>query len=628
LPGVGDAHVRNVLRTRDGALWIGTDGSGVFKVSSKGTTHYTSNQGLVNNFVRALMEAHDGSLWIATDAGISHLDASGFHSMAMENGLVNFSTRSIVEDRNGDIWIGTEHGLNHLRNGKPVDDAATDALKEEKVWAAHLDSDGGLWFGTRTHGLFRFRNGSLTHYTTASGLASNSIFSILEDSSRHFWLSGPLGVMLLNRDDLDAQAHDPRHKLLMRFYRANISDEPTQFYGGTQPAGAITRDGEAWFPTNRGLWKIRPAEFDPSTLSYLSIESISVDGRDVPQTGTLTLAAGASRLDIRFEPLMLRSQEDIQFRYRIAGFDSDWTQTGSQQRVATYTNLPSGKYTFEVEAWELDHPEHVVRAAVLLVKKPYFYRTPWFIALCALIFGLISMLAYQVRMRHAQGQFRAVLAERTRLAREMHDTLIQGCASVSAVLEAASTCGPEDNETHQHLIEYASTQIRATMDEARQAVWNLRRGEQAPSDLATCLAQMAERLSREYGVQADCHVTGTAFAIGQQETHELMMVAREALFNAVLHGHPNAIRIELHFTVTGLEMKLVDDGVGFDTGADPWDGHYGLQGMRERVHRFGGELAIDSAPQKGAQVRITIPRAGLSFASENSGLQPEQIRNT
>ena len=625
-PGVGGAHVRNVLRGRDGTLWIGTDGSGIFKVTSKGTTHYTMSQGLVNNFVRALLEARDGSLWIAADGGVSHLDRSGFHSLAMDNGLVYFSTRSIVEDRNGDIWIGTEHGLTHLRNGKPIYDAATDALKEEKIWAAHQDEDGGLWFGTRTHGLYRFNKGSLSHYTTANGLASNSIFSILEDSSRHFWMSGPLGVMLLNRNELDAQAKDPRQKLSVRFYRADVSDQPTQFYGGTQPAGAITQDGEAWFPTNRGLWRIRPTELDPSTLSHLAIVSISVDGRLVPQTATLTLAAGASHLDIGYEPLMLRSQEDIQFRYRISGFDKLWTQAGSQQRVATYTNLPAGKYTFEVEAWEMDHPEHVVRAAVALVKRPHFYMTAWFIALCALFFCLVSILAYQVRMRQVQGKFKAVLTERTRLAREMHDTLIQGCASVSAVLEAASTCERDDSETCQHLIDYASTQIRSTMDEARQAVWNLRRGEQAPSDLGTCLAQMAERLNREYGVLVDCTTTGTAFTIGQQETHELMMVAREAFFNAVLHGQPNAIGVALHFSSTALEMVLSDDGTGFDTSTTPRDDHYGLQGMRERVYRFSGELKIESSTQTGTRVTVKIPRSGLFSALRDDALHPDEHR--
>jgi ligand-binding sensor domain-containing protein/signal transduction histidine kinase len=625
-PGVGDAHARNLLRSRDGTLWIGTDGSGIFRVSSNETTHYTTRQGLVNNFVRAILEARDGSLWIATDAGVSHLDKSGFHTLAMENGLVYFSTRSIVEDRNGDIWIGTDGGLSHLRRGQPIHDAATEALKNEKVWAAHEDPDGGLWFGTRTHGLYRFRDGLLTHYTTENGLASNSVYSILEDARKHFWMSGPLGVMLIDRDDLDAQAQDSRRTLSLRFYRADASDEPTQFYGGTHPAGAITRDGEVWFPTNRGLWRIRPTELNPSTLSHLTIGSISVDGRLVPQGVPVTLAAGATRLDIGYEPLMLSSQEDLQFRYRIEGFDKDWTRAGSQQRSATYTNLPPGSYKFEVEGWEMDHPEHVVRTSLSLVKQPYFYRTPWFIALCALLVGMASMAAYQVRMKQVHGRFQAVLAERSRLAREMHDTLIQGCASVSAMLEAASSCEQDDAETRQHMIDYANTQIRSTMDDARQAVWNLRRGEQAPSDLVTCLAQMAERLSREYGVRVDSSAAGTAFPIGQQETHELMMVVREAFFNAILHGSPKVIGAEVSFSPKALKIVLSDDGLGFDTGAAPWEGHFGLQGMRERVYRFGGEFTIESAPHLGTKITVAIPKARLSSAPVSDPLKLESIR--
>jgi ligand-binding sensor domain-containing protein len=211
-PQLGNAHVRNVLRSRDGALWLGTDGSGVFRVSAEGVARYTTSQGLVNNFVRAMLEARDGSLWIATDAGLSHMVGNVFHNLTMDNGLTHFSTRSLLEDRNGDIWVGTERGVSHLRNGVPLHDATADVFKDEKVWAEHEDPDGGLWFGTRMHGLYRLRNGTVTHYNRQR-LASNSIFSILEDSRRHLWM-GAARVMLLNRDDLDAQAwirHEQSH---------------------------------------------------------------------------------------------------------------------------------------------------------------------------------------------------------------------------------------------------------------------------------------------------------------------------------------------------------------------------------------------------------------------------------
>jgi signal transduction histidine kinase len=248
-----------------------------------------------------------------------------------------------------------------------------------------------------------------------------------------------------------------------------------------------------------------------------------------------------------------------------------------------------------------------------VVKRPYFYRTPWFIGLCVLLAGLVAAAAYQVRIRQVHGRYEAVLAERTRLAREMHDTLIQGCAGVSAMLEAASGCAPEDSESRQHLIEYAGTQIRATMDEARQAVWNLRAGEEAPATLADTLRQMGERVSREYGIAVRCDVAGTPFPIGPQAIHELMMVAREGLYNAVLHGHPRSISTELRFSAKMLEMVLEDDGEGFDAAALSADGHYGLQGLRERVHRFDGKVEIASRPGHGATVRVKIPRARLDL---------------
>jgi ligand-binding sensor domain-containing protein/signal transduction histidine kinase len=609
---LGEARVRNLLRTRDGALWIGTDGSGLFRIGTKGASaHYTMRQGLPSNFIRCLIEARDGSIWIGMDESVSHLDGSGFHNLTMKDGLAYFSIRSILEDRNGDIWVGTERGLSHLHQGRPVHDAATEALKEEKVWALHEDSDGGLWMGTRTNGLYRYRDGVVTHYTTASGLGSDSIYSILEDGKRHLWLSGPLGVMLMNRAELDAQAHDGRQVLSMRFYRGDAGDKPTLFYGGTQPAGVIARGDEAWFPTNRGLWRIRPTEFDVPPLAHLNMGAVTVDGKTMAAAPALRLSAAASRIEIAYEPVMLSSQEDLLFHYRLDGFDKDWTAAGAAQRSATYTNLPAGKYTFIVEAWQREHPEQRVRTTMQVVKKPYFYRTWWFIGLCLLATGLAAMAAYRVRIGQVHERYQAVLAERTRLAREMHDTLIQGCASVSAMLEAVSGCEPDDGESRQHLIEYASTQIRATMDEARQAVWNLRGNEAAPSSLAASLRQMGERVSREYGIAVECSVTGTPFSMGQQATHELMMVAREGLYNAVLHGHPEKLFTELRFSSKALEMLLSDDGAGFDASAVSAEGHYGLQGLRERVHRFDGTVEIESSPGQGTTVRVKIPRAKL-----------------
>jgi ligand-binding sensor domain-containing protein/signal transduction histidine kinase len=611
-PGLGDVRVRNVLRSHDGSLWIGTDGGGVYHLSSQGTAHFTTREGLVNNFVRVFLESKDATLWIGTDNGVSHLDRGGIHNFTAQNGLAYNSIRSLLEDRDGTIWIGTEHGLSQYRNGEFVHDAMTGALGDEKVWALHQDADGGMWIGTRAHGLFRFRNGQLSHYTTSNGLASDSIYCILEDKQGHFWFSGPSGVMLLNRAELDAQAKDKDKLLSLRIFRANEGGKPTQFYGGTQPAGALTRTGEAWFPTSQGLWSIRPDELDHPFVSNLNIDSVTVDGRPVPLTGKLSLDAGSGRMEIGYEPVLLRSQDGLRFRYKLDGYDRGWTYASSQQRIATYTNLPAGKYTFLVETWETDHPEHEARASIEFIKKPYFYRMPWFVALCALFVALLSIFAYQLRMKQIHDRFKAVLAERTRLAREMHDTLIQGCVSISALLEAVSSGEVDDSESKSHMIDYAATQIRATVDEARQAVWNLRGEERASGDLGTALQRMAERVGREHGVEMVYHLHGIPFAISLPAAHELMMVAREAVFNAILHGHAQKIVAELSYSGESLSLTIKDDGQGFDASKAFSDEHFGLRGMKERIHQFKGKFEIESTPRQGTSVRIVIPRSAIA----------------
>jgi signal transduction histidine kinase len=610
-PGLDQVRVRNVFRSRDGSLWIGTDGSGVYHLSPQGGKHFTTHEGLINNFIRVFLESKDGTLWIGTDNGVSHLDRGGFHNFTAQNGLAYNSIRSLLEDRDGTVWIGTEHGLSRYKSGQFISDSITSALSEEKVWALHQDADGGLWVGTRGHGLYRYRNGQLSHFTTANGLASDSVYCILEDRRRNFWLSGPTGVMLLNRNDLDAQARDKEQLLSLRIFRANEGGKSVQFYGGTQPAGALTSSGEAWFPTSQGLWSISPNELEHPSISNLNIDTVTVDGRPVPLTGKLNLDAGSRRVEIAYQPVSLGSQDELRFRYSLDGYDRSWTYANTLQRLATYTNLPAGQYTFLVEAWETGQPGHAAHTSIAFIKKPYFYRTPWFIGLCVLTLALLAVSAYQVRIKQIHGRFKAVLAERTRLAREMHDTLIQGCVSISALLEAASSREVDDNESRLHLIDYAATQIRATVDEARQAVWNLRSEGQTLIDLETALKRMAERIGREYDVEIVYRLSGKPFAINLPATHELMMVAREAVFNAILHGHAKKVEAEICYGDDSLALTVQDNGRGFDAAEAFSDGHFGLRGMRERIHRFDGEFDIQSIPQQGTRVRVEIPRAAV-----------------
>jgi ligand-binding sensor domain-containing protein/signal transduction histidine kinase len=617
LPGLAGVHVRNVLRDRSGALWVGTDGDGAYRLSAKQLAHYTSKDGLSNNFVRAMAQDQDGSMWIATDEGINHIDshmvsgtgAGHIRSYQMRDGLVYFSTRALLEDRHGDLWIGTDSGLSHLHSGEFISDAATEALAQLKIWTIHEDADGGLWFGTRNSGLFRFRDGKVSHFTTQDGLATNAIYQILEDASGRFWMSGPNGISLLNRHELDAQADAPTRRLAILFYSVAEISGVVDIYGGTQSSGCITATGDVWFPSSRGPIHVLPTQRAELPPPPVRIESILADGSPISLTGPMRLPPGTGRLEFTYAPIQLRSQDGVRFRYRLEEFDRDWTAP-TASRAAEYTNLPPGNYRFRVQAFEIGNPNAVSEVTVDLVQEPRFYRTWWFLAACVLLIALVVYTLYRSRVRQVRARFEAVLEERSRLAREMHDTVIQGCTSVSALLEAISM-EEADESPGNNLMDFARSQLSTTINEARDAIWNLRHPDGSADGLSQKIQSIIRQVGTEFNTPIDYSMTGAPFATSQPVSHDLLMVAREAVLNAVRHGSPTRVEIHLSYSRDELAMNVIDDGCGFDPdhGEHLNGHHFGLKGMKERVHRCGGKFHLDSAIGKGVHIDVRLPRS-------------------
>jgi ligand-binding sensor domain-containing protein/signal transduction histidine kinase len=619
-PDLPDVPIRNLFRDRAGDLWIGTDGSGVYRLTHGSVIHYTAPSRLTNNFARAFMQSRDGAMWIATDEGVSRIAGADSQNYEVRNGLAYFSTRALVEDRGGDIWIGTDHGLSHLHAGKFVHDAATDALAEEKVWSILEDNYGALWFGTRSRGLFRYRDGKVTTFTTAQGLATNSIYQLLDDQRGSLWLSGPTTISSFPLPTQEPDGEETHLKV--NVYELPYDTIPAQMYGGRQPAGCVGHDGGLWFASSRGAVRVllQPAPHVAPPRALLT--GIKADGRELPLASSLVFPASLSRLEISFAPLLLRSQEDVRFRYRLEGFDQDWIYAGTN-RVASYTNLPAGKYQFHVVAFEVNNPQTVSEASLGLQKKPHFYGTWWFLTLCLLAAGLLILAIYHSRIRSLRLRFKAVLEERNRLAREMHDTVIQGCTSISALLEAISSLRRENLALQENLLDHARMQVRSTIDEARQAVWNLRHKEDSVSDLGNSAAAIAARTSEEFGIAVHCTEEGRPFSVRGSLARELLMVIREAVYNGALHGHPRRIQIKLVYTRDELDSTVHDDGCGFDPTVRKAEGaqHYGIEGMRERVERMGGRISIVSAPKRGTTVSFSVRRSHLQSPAAEDSIQ-------
>ena len=616
--GVEGLHVRTVFRDRAGVLWVGTT-EGVARVAPDGVTRYTMQEELVNDFVRAFCESRDGSIWIGTDGGLSRLSRGSFQNFHTPEGLAYVSIRALHEDARGNLWVATDGGVSRFHDGAMRQDPRLSALNGVKVWAIHEDADGGLWFATRGAGLFLLRQDRLDAFTTKHGLASNNLYQVLEDRRGRLWLSGPSGVFSVGREDLKQTLSDPNHRPAISLYGTSEGMETNQMNGGVQPAGTVSAAGEVWFPSTRGAVRIVPDLGVRASVPPVLIEQVLADGRAAAAADTVEVGPGGGRLEVHYTAVRLRSSERIRFRYILEGFDQEWVESGGR-RVAYYTNLPPGSYRFRVAAYEADDPRNSSEATVGVRLRPHFYQTAWFAALCVALLAAAALAAYRLHVGQLHARFAAVLAERNRLAREMHDTLIQGCVGVTALLDAAASLQQSSPDMTRELLEHARTQVRESVDEARRAVWNLRHEAAQGEGIVPALDRLAQQIALTSGVRVACEHDGTPAPLDAQVAHDLVMIAKEAVLNAVHHGRPRSVRLSTSFDSTRLDLRVTDDGCGFDPSSAPASGgHYGLVGMSERAKQMGGTFSLRSTPGGGTQISVTVPVNTRSRAGDEDG---------
>jgi ligand-binding sensor domain-containing protein/signal transduction histidine kinase len=609
-PALNSLPIRNVYRDRDGALWLGTDGQGIVRLGDGAPAQFTMKQGLVNDFVRAFCEDGEGNLWIGTDAGLSRKHDGSFQNFNADSGLAYGSIRLLLPSRNGGLWIGTDGGLSRWHAGAFVADPLLEGLRGHKIWALHEDRAGSLWIGTHGAGLFLLKDGRLRQFTVTQGLPGNKIHFIVEDAHGQLWLSGPSGVMAIARRELENFVDNSSAKLAARVYDASDGLSTHQMNGGVQPAGALAADGKLWIPTTKGAVCIEPKMNNAASPFRVSIERVLANDHELPLNTPLTVPSGGGKLEIQYSAPRLRAPEDLRFKYWLEGVDPAWSEAG-QRRIAYYTNVPAGTYNFHIIAYESNDPRHAAEQILSLQLQPHFYQTAWFKTLCALLLLAGVWGAYRLHVRNLRQRFVAVLDERNRLAREMHDTLIQGCVGVSALLEAAASAQAVSPSISTELLDRARKEVRAAVNEARLAVWNLRQSSGSGEDLVKAVTQLAQRTEQESGVPVRFASTGAPCALGAAREWSLLMVTREALQNAVRHAAPRRLSIELNFDRRGLDVAIKDDGCGFDptTLLAAKGRHYGLIGMRERIEKLGGQFQLTSVPGHGTQVSFNLPTA-------------------
>jgi len=624
----------------NGDLWVGTP-DGLNRIRGSRIDSFTSADGLPDDFIRSLLADNDGSLWIGTRRGLTHwtgLKAATPSSARMEtftqaNGLGSDLVGAMARDSKGDLWVATLDGLSRLIGGKIVNYTTANGLSSNVITALLARSDGTLLIGTQDHG-WNLWDGQRFTAEKQAGLnqANTGIHAILDDGDGHLWFATANGIA---RCDCGRGAKAMQRSGCSHWLEFGAADglRSRETATNSHPSAWRSRDGDLWFATPKGLVEVDPAHFPVNTIAPpVELERFAVD--DIAQAlragaTSLEIPAGHVHFQFDYAGLSFTAPQKVRYRFMLEGFDRDWTEAGAR-RSAYYTNIPPGRYTFRVQAANNDGLWNTKGAALAFELRPRFYQTAWFYALLLAVAAGMVVLLLRLRLRRAEGEFRAVLGERNRIAREIHDTLAQGYVGISVQLEVLAELlrmnKPEAAANHLNL---TRGYVREGLADARQSIWALRSQDSGETTLPVRLRRMAEA-EGGHGLEAKFCIFGAYRPMPPGTEQEFLRVAQEAIHNVRKHAGAHHLFVQLEYGPEKIALEVRDDGRGFAANEklEPKPGHYGLTGMRERAAAIGGTLEVTSEPGAGTTVRLCAspPREarGAGLPEEAPGQAKEQ----
>jgi signal transduction histidine kinase/ligand-binding sensor domain-containing protein len=662
--GLSSDETTTVVEDQSRTLWVGTASSGLNAVKQGGGVKtYTVKDGLLSDVILSLAAGQHGEIWVGTPDGLNRIDGAKVEAFTSADGLPDDFIRSLLVDDDGSLWVGTRRGLAHWsgRPGAPMTTFTTaNGLGSDLVGALARDRRGNLWVAT-LGGLARLHGSSMINYTTKDGLSSDvvtalmprgngtmvigtqdhgwnlwdglsritavqyiglertSVHAILDDGGDHLWFATSNGI---GRCDIDL-AGGCWHWIGFGTADGLRSQETAT---NSHPSAWRGRDGRLWFATPKGLVEVvDPLHFPVnSVVPPVALERFVVDDVAMNITGSpVKVDAGHVHFEFDYAGMSYRAPLKVRYRYMLEGFDKDWTEAGTR-RVAYYTAIPPGHYTFRVLAANNDGVWNQAGAALEFELKPRFYQSLWFYALMTLLAaGVVvaaTLLVQRRKMLRTEREFNAVLGERNRIAREIHDTLAQGYVGVSVQLEVlAELLRKQRMEAAVKQLDQTRAQVRDGLAEARQSIWALRSQDSGEKTLPVRLRRMAEN-SGLGGLETQFNVYGAYRPLSTDTEQELMRIAQEAIQNVQRHSGAKSLTVQIEYLTGAVALEIRDDGRGFDTAeASGLEGHYGLTGMRERAATFGGTLEVISGAGRGTTIRVR------AVVAKDAREQEEQI---
>jgi signal transduction histidine kinase/ligand-binding sensor domain-containing protein len=656
--GLSPGTVGSVYASKEGGVWVGT-GRGLDRVHGKSIQVTGQAEGLPSATVQAVLEDRTGTLWVETDAGLAYARQGQFNRFVLpgarqirsiaaaaedrggglwfsdfEHGLIRIHDRSVTEiipwsrfsDRQaralepdpgrGGIWIGFEQGgLARLKPNGGVDwYSPADGLGGGRVTDLHLSRDGTLWIATE-QGLSALRGSHLATLTTAAGLPCDRIHAMVEDDDGALWLNTACGLVRIAASELAGWAAHPDIKIKSKTFGANDGMQSFLTMNGYFRRAVKSEDGRLWFPVLDGVAVVDPRHLPENRVPPpVQIEQILADHKLYPLGSGMKLPALTKDVQVDYTAFSFVAPERVRFRYRLDGYDRAWNEVDGR-RQAVYTNLPPGQYRFQVLASNNDGLWNEAGAALAFSILPAFYQTQWFELLCLAAFALVLWALYRLRVRQiatqVQLRFEERLAERTRIARELHDTLLQNITGFALQLGGLSKSVTEPAAAKDKLRDLRQ-QAEEWLREVRESVWDLRSPIVAGEDLETGLRNTGHQVTLGKSARFYLTVSGARHEAAPRFQEHLLRITQEAARNAIHHGGAHEIKMHLaYLDKDWIRISIQDDGCGFNLEEVSWkSGHWGLETMRERAAKMGADLTIKTAPGQGVEIEIVGPLRG------------------
>ncbi len=471
-------------------------------------------------------------------------------------------------------------------------------------------------------GVARLRDGRLSFLSADRVPAFADPSGLVQTPGGETWLMGRAGIVRLATAALERAFDDPHFRLSPTVF--DIRDGLPGVYGSDGKRDAVLGgDGRLWFSTTGGVVWIDPARLKRNAMAPpVAITGMKAAARTWRDPRRIVLPAGTSSGEISYAALSLAIPERVQVRYRLYGDNSGWVDPGPRRQFF-FTNLGPGTYRFHVIAANNDGVWNREGATLEFTIPPTFVQSIWFNLLIVGLFGGLLWLAYAIRLRQLTGRVQAEmevrLAERERIARELHDTLLQGVQGLVLRFQAVAERIPR-RQPLRKAIDEALDRADAVMVEGRDRVRELRHA-QVSGDLAQGLIEVAAQLALDHPARFDLTVEGRARELHPMVRDEVQRIAEEAIRNAFQHASARAIEVIITYRPGRLSLTVRDNGVGLPedvVAAGEREGHFGLTGMRERAESVGGVLQVVSREGAGAEVQLSIPGTA-AYASRPGG---------